>query len=108
MPMDRKLRGGNWRSPAKEGTLFSESPRVETNQNSGWANRRIKLAEKNESQSQWGERVDECPCPQTLPGFHPQVQQTQRWHLALWVFWGQDGSQETNVWEVPGTLELGP
>lgn len=26
-------------------------------------------------------------------------------HLALWVFWAQGGSQETNAWEVPGTLE---
>lgn len=29
-------------------------------------------------------------------------------HLALRVFWVQGGSQETDAWEVPGTLEVGP
>lgn len=27
--------------------------------------------------------------------------------MALRVFWAQGGSQETNVWEVPDTLEVG-
>lgn len=80
-PMDRKLQGGHCQSPAKEGALFSGSLRIRSKLESKFGKQEDQTVRENESQSQWGERVDEYLCPRTLPGCRPQVQQTQRWAL---------------------------
>jgi len=107
-PMNRQLPGGNCQSPAKEGALFSESLRTHHKPESRFGKQADQTVRENESQSQWGERVDEaagCLClPET--SWLPPTSTADRHrggHLALWVFWAQGGSPETGAWEVPST-----